>query len=123
MRKLTISLSRALSCLALLFACGAALSVNAQTPDPGAAGPLAVTREEYNYGDLAFTPTGSPSAVELKASVHYPTGLPGGPYPVVVFLHGRHVTCYRNTTTALRWPCRNAETAIQSYQGNHNIAQ
>ncbi|HJQ30612.1 MAG TPA: hypothetical protein VJ866_00455 [Pyrinomonadaceae bacterium] len=119
MRKLTL----ALSTLALLFACAAALNVQAQTPDPGATGPLAVTREEYNYGDLAFTPTGFPSAVELKASVHYPTGLPGGPYPLVVFLHGRHVTCYRNTTTALRWPCRTGETAIPSYQGYDYIAQ
>lgn len=117
------SITHALACLALLFVCGSALNVRAQTPDPGAAGPLAVTREEYNYGDLAFTPTGFPSAVELKASVHYPTGLAAGPYPLVVFLHGRHVTCYRGTTTALRWPCRANETAIPSYQGYDYIAQ
>jgi hypothetical protein len=123
MRKLTNSLARPLACLALLLACGSALKLRAQTPDPGATGPLAVTREEYNYGDLAFTPTGFPSAVELKASVHYPTGLPGGPYPLIVFLHGRHVTCYRNTTTALRWPCRNTETVIPSYQGYDYVAQ
>jgi hypothetical protein len=115
-------LTHALACLALLVACGAAFDVNAQT-DPGAAGTLAVTREEYDYGNLAFTPTGFPSAVELKASVHYPTGLPGGPYPLVVFLHGRHVTCYRGTTTALRWPCRSNETVIPSYQGYDYIAQ
>jgi dienelactone hydrolase len=123
MRKLTHTLARPLACLALLLACGAALNVKAQTPDPGAAGPLAVTREEYNYGDLAFTPTGFPSAVELKASVHYPTGLAAGPYPLVVFMHGRHVTCYRNTTTALRWPCRSTETVIPSYQGYDYVAQ
>ena len=123
MRKLTHSLTRPLACLALLFACAAALDVRAQTPDPGTAGPLAVTREEYNYGDLAFQPSGFPSAVELKASVHYPTGLAGGPYPVVVFLHGRHVTCYRGTTTALRWPCRSTETVIPSYQGYDYIGQ
>ncbi|MBV9924737.1 MAG: hypothetical protein JOZ96_06805 [Acidobacteria bacterium] len=122
-RLLTNTLARALACASILVVGGAASKVNAQAPDPGAAGPLAVTREEYNYGDLAFTPTGFPSAVELKASVHYPTGLPGGPYPLIVFLHGRHVTCYRGTTTALRWPCRNTETAIPSYQGYDYIAQ
>lgn len=118
-------ITHALACLALLFVCGSALNVkvNAQTPDPGAPGPLAVTREEYDYGNLAFTPTGFPSAVELKASVHYPTGLAGGPYPLIVFLHGRHVTCYRGTTTALRWPCRANETVIPSYQGYDYIAQ
>src|SRR5215216_7686166 len=123
MRKLTHALTRALACLALLLACGAALNADAQTADPGAAGPLAVTRVEYDYGTQAFQPVGFPIAVELKASVHYPTGLPGGPYPVVVFLHGRHVTCYRNQTTALRWPCRNGETVIPSYQGYDYIAQ
>src|SRR5215208_6729707 len=107
MRRLT----HLLAFFALLLACGAALNVNAQTPDPGAAGPLAVTREEYDYGNLAFQPSGFPSAVELKASVHYPTGLPGGPYPVVVFLHGRHVTCYstKSGRATLRWPCASTE--------------
>src|SRR5215216_1443481 len=125
MRKLTHTLSRPLACLALLFACGAAFNAAAQTPDPGAPGPLAVTREEYNYGDLAFQPSGFPSAVELKASVHYATGLPGGPYPVVVFLHGRHVTCYstKSGQVALRWPCRSTEAVIPSYQGYDYIAQ
>src|ERR1051326_8733694 len=117
MRNVTRTLARALACASILVAGAAALKVNAQTPDPGVQGPLAVTREEYNYGDLAFTPTGFPSAVELKASVHSPTGLPGGPSPVVVFLHGRHVTCSRGTTTALRWPCRTNEQPIPSYQG------
>ncbi|HEX7313490.1 MAG TPA: hypothetical protein VF297_06190 [Pyrinomonadaceae bacterium] len=123
MSRLTQTLTRALACAALLVACGAALNVNAQTPDPGTAGPLAVTRVEYDYGTQAFQPTGFPIAVELKASVHYPTGLPGGPYPLIVFLHGRHVTCYRNTTTALRWPCRSNETVIPSYQGYDYIGQ
>ncbi|HEV2860074.1 MAG TPA: hypothetical protein VGX48_03640 [Pyrinomonadaceae bacterium] len=107
----------------LLLACVAAPAALAQA-DPGAAGPLAVTREEYDYGNLAFQPSGFPSAVELKASVHYPTGLPGGPYPVVVFLHGRHVTCYsKSGITALRWPCRSTESVIPSYQGYDYISQ
>ena len=123
MRKFTLSLSRALACASILVAGGALLNVEAQTPDPGAAGPLAVTRVEYDYGNLAFTPPGFPSAVELKASVHYPTGLPGGPYPLVVFMHGRHVTCYRNQMASLRWPCRSNETVIPSYQGYDYVAQ
>jgi hypothetical protein len=108
--------------LALVVGAGATTAA-AQTPDPGTTGPFSVTREEYDYGNLAFQPTGFPSAVELKASVHYPTGLAGGPFPVVVFMHGRHVTCYRNTTASLRWPCRSTETVIPSYQGYDYISQ
>jgi hypothetical protein len=109
--------------LALLLTATVALCVQAQTPDPGTTGPYAVTREEYDYGNLAFQPTGFPSAVELKASVHHPTDMTNGPFPVVVFLHGRHATCYRGSTAALRWPCRNTEQPIPSYQGYDYVAQ
>ena len=49
--------------------------VFAQVPDPGTPGPLGVTREEYNFGDTAFTPPNFPGPVELRASIHYPTNL------------------------------------------------
>jgi len=109
----------------LLLVVGSSAAVSAQAPDPGAAGTLAVTREEYDYGTQAFQPSGFPGAVELKASVHYPTGLANGPYPVVVFMHGRHVTCYatKSGLTSLRWPCRSTETVIPSYQGYDYIGQ
>jgi hypothetical protein len=111
--------------LALLLAFGAtgATQAAAQTPDPGAQGPLAVTREEYNYGNQAFTPSGFPASVELIASVHYPTGLANGPYPLVVIMHGRHATCFRGSTATLRWPCRSTEQPIPSYQGYDYLAQ
>jgi hypothetical protein len=96
---------------------------SAQTPDPGTTGPYAVTREEYNYGNSAFHPTGFPINVELIASVHHPTDMTNGPFPLIIFLHGRHATCYRGSTAALRWPCRTNETAIPSYQGYDYMAQ
>jgi hypothetical protein len=110
--------------LVLLVGASGALTAAAQTPDPGAQGLLAVTREEYNYGNTAFTPSNFPASVELIGSVHYPTGLAGGPYPLVVFLHGRHSTCYsKSGLTALRWPCRSTEQPIPSYQGYDYIAE
>ena len=112
----------ALAFLMFLGLAGAQVA-RAQVPDPGTTGPNAVTREEYNYGNLAFQPTGFPAAVEVRASVHYPTTLSGGPYPVVVFMHGRHATCYRNTTATLRWPCLNNEQPIPSFAGYDYIAQ
>jgi hypothetical protein len=109
--------------LALFCVLATAAAVAAQTPDPGTTGAYAVTREEYDYGNLAFQPSGFPSAVELKASVHHPTDMTGGPFPLIVFLHGRHATCYRGTTASLRWPCAANQQPIPSYQGYDYIAQ
>ena len=104
---------------AALFVFTLTLSGYAQVPDPGTPGPLAVTREEYNFGDTAFQPSDFPGPVELRASIHYPTNLPGGPYPVIVFLHGRHATCFNgNGSASLQWPCTsNNSQPIPSFQG------
>ena len=86
--------------------------------DPGAPGPRAVTREEYNFGDTAFTPTNFPGPVELLASIHSPTNLSGGPFPVIVFLHGRHATCFNGSGAQfLQWPCTMGRQPIPSYKG------
>ncbi|WP_432825006.1 hypothetical protein [Dactylosporangium sp. CA-092794] len=70
-------------------------------PEPGASGPYQVSELDYNLGDTAFHVPGfhqsqdtSPLAgIELAADVHYPAGLRGGPYPLVVLLHGYWATC------------------------------
>src|SRR5437588_10435975 len=95
-----------------------------QVPDPGAPGPLAVTREEYNFGDTAFTPSNFPGPVELIASIHYPTNLSGGPFPVIVFLHGRHGTCFNGSGAQfLQWPCSVNFEPIPSYKGYDYISE
>src|SRR5215216_7986786 len=92
--------------------------------DPGTPGPLAVTREEYNFGDTAFQPSNFPGPVELLASIHYPTNLPAGPYPVILFLHGRHATCFTGGTAFLQWPCSIAGSqTIPSYQGYDYVSE
>ena len=35
-----------------------------------------------------------------------PAGLPDGPYPLVLFMHGNHSSCYRGERAGYRWPCR-----------------
>ena len=99
----------------VLFVAG---PVFGQVPDPGTPGPLTVTREEYNFGDTAFLPSDFPGPVELRASIHYPANLPGGPYPVILFLHGRHATCFVGGSALLQWPCtaKNSQP-IPSYRG------
>src|SRR5262245_11782802 len=84
--------------------------------DPGELGPLAISHVEYTFGDSAFTPTGagfpSPWPVELTASVTYPTDLPGGPYPLIVLVHGRH-----SWSVSGLWPPISTSDAIPSYEG------
>src|SRR5690349_21463699 len=110
-------------CLTLLLLVSAAASI-AQVPDPGTPGPLTVTREEYNFGDTAFQPTDFPGPVELIASIHYPANLPAGPYPVILFLHGRHATCFKGGGALLQWPCTfNGSQPIPSYKGYDYVSE
>src|SRR5262249_14663762 len=112
------------SLLFLLLNGAAARVASAQTPDPGAPGPLAVTREEYNFGDTAFSPTNFPGPVELLASVHHPTNLSGGPWPLIVFLHGRHAPCFQGGGAAfLEWPCTQNRQSIPSFQGYDYVSE
>ncbi|MBL7712584.1 MAG: T9SS type A sorting domain-containing protein [Chitinophagaceae bacterium] len=96
-------------------------TVRAQvTADPGLPGPYAVARDTFDLGDLAFKPPSFPVSVELRGSVHYPSGLAGGPFPVVVFLHGRHVTAYKVSNPSVvngKWPPDPGFTSITSFEG------
>lgn len=110
-------------CISFFFLATLAVDTTfAQVPDPGNSGPLAVTREEYNFGDTAFQPSNFPGPVELRASIHYPTAL-AGPYPVIVFLHGRHATCFKGGSQLLQWPCTNGAQTIPSFQGYDYVSE
>ncbi|MBI1748902.1 MAG: hypothetical protein HYR55_20300 [Acidobacteria bacterium] len=101
---------------------------SALAQDPGAVGPYAVTLQEYDLGNGTIsgprvgggTLTGP---VELKGSVHAPTNLAGGPFPVVMILHGRHVTCSAGSSIFMQWPCSPGRTPIWSYRGYNYLAQ
>jgi hypothetical protein len=91
-------------------------------PNPGAGGPLAVTRSVYDFGDQVFQPSDLGAKVELTADVHYPTDLPGGPYPLVVFMHGNHTTCYKGLRATFQWPCKRGWEPLPNYAGYDYIA-
>jgi hypothetical protein len=88
--------------------------------DPAATGSHAVASQDYTQGDTVFTPAGFPAPIEFTGVVFYPTDLAAGPYPLVLYLHGRHATCGTGT---LEWPCTGGRTAIQSYHGYDYSAQ
>jgi hypothetical protein len=89
--------------------------------DPGDPGPFATSRIEYNLGDTAFMPPGFPGPVEINSVVHYPTDLAAGPFPLVIFIHGRHATCYLGGSAFLEWPCTPPRQSITSYLGYEYI--
>ena len=86
-------------------------------------GPYAVTRTEYDFGDQAYQPPGLGGRVELRADVHYPTDLTGGPYPLVLFLHGNHIACYRGDREGYDWPCPDGWNPLPNYEGYDYIAK
>lgn len=99
------------------------------TTDPAVPGPYATTRQQYNFGTTAFQPSNAALAghrVELTAEITAPTNLGSftGPLPVVVLLHGRHVTTYNPMTgqVFLEWPAGPGRLSIPSYQGYEYLA-
>jgi hypothetical protein len=69
------------------------VSANAAAPDPAATGPHTVSVLEYDAGQTMVTDPsdGLTYPEELEGNIHVPSGT--GPFPVLVFLHGRHDTC------------------------------
>lgn len=90
-----------------------------RSPTPG---PYDVVRREYDLGDRVFRPTGLGGKVELRADVHHPAGLPDGPYPIVLFLHGNHSSCYSGNRSDYRWPCRAGWEPIPNHEGYDYLA-
>ena len=118
MNKLTNNLRQLFAVAAV-----ALISTIGWAQDPGISGSIPFTKQYYDLGEEAWTPPSFPVAVEVTGSVHHPTDLSGGPYPVLVFLHGRHSTCYSGGSSTLDWPCSGGWDAIPSYDGYDYLAE
>jgi hypothetical protein len=91
--------------------------------DPGTPGPYATTTLSYQLDDLAVD--GYPAPLEVLAEVIAPVGATE-PMPMVLFLHGRHSTCYSTDpapTVSGDWPCPEGTLPIPSYQGYRYAAE
>ena len=90
---------------------GAALGV-----DPGQPGPYEIKTVNYTLDDQPLA--GFPVPVEMVGHVVAPTDAPDA-RPFVLFLHGRHYTCYTPGTGNIsgNWPCRPKERPVPSHLG------
>jgi hypothetical protein len=83
--------------------------------DPGRPGPFATTGGEYSLDPVRLPDYAAP--IEMDAVVVAPKGAPG-PRPLVLFLHGRHFTCFNpDGRTTANWPCPQGYKAVPSHRG------
>lgn len=82
--------------------------------DPGKPGPYRTTSSTYHLTPLTIKEYTAP--VEMLGRVVRPVDA-AGPRPLVVFLHGRHSTCFKGNRTSGAWPCRSGWEPIPSYLG------
>ncbi|MFF2305424.1 alpha/beta hydrolase family protein [Streptomyces sp. NPDC058128] len=84
--------------------------------DPGVPGRYRPVSGEYDLKPVPLP--GFPEPVEMRATVVGPAGAPGK-RPVVLFLHGRHGTCYTPGSEDVTgdWPCAVGSKPIPSHQG------
>lgn len=85
----------------LLAACGGnsspeqgASAVPAVAADPQPLGRFETANQDYDFGRISVSDeqTGASYETDVHGYVVYPTGAPG-PFPVILFQHGRHQTC------------------------------
>ncbi|MEU9609244.1 hypothetical protein [Streptomyces sp. NPDC048057] len=84
--------------------------------DPGVAGKYRTTSGEYALKSVKLP--GYKEPVEMRATVVGPTDAPGK-RPLVLFLHGRHGTCYKpgESDATMQWPCGRGMKQIPSHRG------
>ena len=89
--------------------------------DPAAPGPYRAQRLRYTLPGLALEGYAVP--VEVVAEVTAPIGK-SGQLPLVLFLHGRHSTCYRGGPggeASGDWPCPTGWRPVPSHTGYRYI--
>jgi len=91
--------------------------------DPGTPGPYATTTLSYELASLVADDF--PAPIEVVGDVIAPVGAPG-PRPLVLFLHGRHSTCYGLDPEPFvtgDWPCPEGTLPIPSHLGYRYVAE
>lgn len=116
--------------LLLLLALSVALAPTlALAAEPDEVGPFAVDVDSYDFGDEVFEPLLLGRDAEITAAVYSPADLDDGPFPLIMMMHGRHLTCYDPANPGgtpgdgsfgggfAEWPCGPNRIPIPSYDG------
>jgi len=87
--------------------------------DPTTPGRYPYTEAVYNFGAQAM-PLANIGGIrgEVEGKIYLPRS--GHAHPLIIFLHGRHSSCYKSdpsAPTASGWPCPTGYTEIPSYAG------
>jgi hypothetical protein len=97
--------------------------------NPAARGSTATQSTSYTLPTLQLSDsTAFPFPLEVVGEVTQPkTLVPGKKYPLVLFLHGRHATCYQGRRGPFGfdsgdWPCFSGYKPIPSHQGYRYVA-
>ena len=85
------------------------------TKDPGAKGKHRTVA--FTYRSSSVRVGGFPAKTEVLGRVVLPATTAKGERPLVVFLHGRHSTCYSGSEDSIEWPCFGGMKPIPSYRG------
>jgi hypothetical protein len=100
-------------------------STNPRAVAPDATGGTTPNSQEFHIPASIDTDILTGRATELWAKVYWPADFSGGPYPLVVFLHGNHSTCGTGTNphidgnTVPSWTYDGACPAGYSVVNNH----
>jgi hypothetical protein len=86
--------------------------------NPAARGSYRTKRVSYDIKP-GFNYSQFPALLEVLGEVTYPeASLPSGSkFPLVMFLHGRHPTCYSSSDWFGEWPCPEGTRPIPSHSG------
>ncbi len=94
------------------------------TSDPTTPGGFSYRVADYNFGAQAqaLSDIGGVRG-EVQGRIYLPNGT--RPHPLVIFMHGRHGTCYNLATlqSANVWPCPAGDGEIDSYAGYDGAAE
>ncbi len=93
--------------------------------DPGTPGPYAVARSDYTLAPVPVP--GMRTPIEMVGHVVEPAAdAPTGPRPLVLFLHGRHGSCYNPADADAwsdEWPCKAPFLEVPSQLGYDYLQQ